>query len=260
MSEPVYLDCNATTPLDPAVRESMAHWFGEEIGNAGSRTHGYGLRARRVVECARQQVGAVVGASPDEVLFTSGATESNNIAILGLAPFGERSGRRHVVTTSIEHKAVLEPVAALAERGFEVSIVETDATGVVSPEAVRRALRPDTLLISVMQVNNETGVRQPIMAIARELDGHEAYFHVDAAQGFGKEIIPLRSQRIDLISISSHKIYGPMGVGGLVIRHRGFERLPLAPITYGGGQERGLRPGDAADCVDRRVRSGGERG
>ena len=243
MNEPVYLDCNATSPLDPAVREAVVHWFGDEIGNAGSRTHGYGLRARREVQRARDQIGSVIDASSDEVLFTSGATESNNIAILGLAPFGEESGRRHVVTTEIEHKAVLEPVAALAKKGFEVSLVAPDATGVVSPDAVRRELRPDTLLVSVMQVNNETGMRQPVEAIARELDGHEAYFHVDAAQGFGKELNSLRTRRVDLISISSHKIYGPVGVGALVIRGRRFDRPPLAPLTYGGGHERGLRPG-----------------
>ena len=243
MNEPVYLDCNATAPLDPAVREAVVRWFGDEIGNAASRTHGYGLRARKEVQRARERIGAVVDASSDEVLFTSGATESNNIAILGLAPVGDESRRRHIVTTAIEHKAVLEPVAALAKRGFEVSQVAPDATGVVPADAVRRALRRDTLLVSVMHVNNETGMRQPIEAIARDLDEHEAYFHVDAAQGFGKELNSLRSPRIDVISISSHKIYGPMGVGALVTRRRGFERPPLAPLTYGGGHERGLRPG-----------------
>lgn len=243
MDEPVYLDCNATAPLDPVVHQAVAHWFGEEVGNAGSRTHRYGLRAKKAVQQAREQIGAVVDAAPDEVLFTSGATESNNIAVLGLAAFGEESGRRHIVTTEIEHKAVLEPVEALAEKGFEVSLIAPDATGVVPADAVRQALRPDTLLVSVMQVNNETGLRQPIEAIADELDGHEAYFHVDAAQGFGKELDSLRSRRIDLVSISSHKIYGPVGVGALVIRRRGFDRPPLAPLIYGGGQERGLRPG-----------------
>ena len=243
MNEPVYLDCNATAPLDPTVREAVVRWFSSETGNAASRTHGYGLRARKEVQRAREQVGTVVDASPDEVLFTSGATESNNIAILGLASFGEESGRRHIVTTGIEHKAVLEPVAALAKRGFEVSMVAPDATGVVPADKVRRALRPDTLLVSVMHVNNETGIRQPIEAITRDLDGHEAYFHVDAAQGFGKELNALRLRRIDLISISSHKIYGPMGVGALVVRRRGFGRTPLTPLTYGGGHERGLRPG-----------------
>ena len=204
---------------------------------------GTGCERGRKCSGARERIGAVVDASSDEVLFTSGATESNNVAILGLAPFGDESGRRHVVTTAIEHKAVLEPIAALANKGFEVSLVAPDATGVVPADAVRRALRPDTLLVSVMHVNNETGIRQPIAAIARDLDGHEAYFHVDAAQGFGKELDALRTRRIDLISISSHKIYGPMGVGAVVIRRRGFERPPLAPLMYGGGHERGLRPG-----------------
>lgn len=243
MREPIYLDCNATTPLDPEVREAVAHWLCEEVGNAGSRTHGFGMRAKRAVQRAREQVAGVVNASPDEVLFTSGATESNNVAILGLAPFGESCGRRHIVTTAIEHKAVLEPLEALRERGFEVSLVEPDAKGVVSPNAVQRALRPETLLVSIMQANNETGMLQPVEEIAHDLDGHEAYFHVDAAQGFGKELKSLDSARIDLISVSSHKIFGPVGVGALVVRRRRFVRPPLAPLTYGGGQERGLRPG-----------------
>lgn len=243
MREPVYLDCNATAPLEPEVREAVARWFFDEVGNAGSRSHGYGMRAKKAVQRAREQVGAVVHASPEEVLFTSGATESNNIAILGLAPIGEEIGKRHLVTSAIEHKAVLEPLEALSDRGFEVSLVAPDATGIVSPDAVRRAARPDTLLVSVMQVNNETGIRQPVEAIAAELEGHDAYFHVDAAQGFGKELNSLRSPRIDLISVSSHKIYGPVGVGALVLRRRGFDRPPLVPLTYGGGQERGLRPG-----------------
>ena len=243
MIEPVYLDCNATAPLDPAVRKAMGHWLEHEVGNSGSRTHSYGLRARRAVEQAREQIGVVVGASPDEVLFTSGATESNNIAILGLAASGEEHSKRHIVTTAIEHKAVLEPAEALIDKGFEVSLVSPSAAGIISPEAVRRALRQDTLLVSVMQVNNETGMRQPVDVIASELEGHDAYFHVDAAQGFGKELDALRSPRIDMISISSHKIYGPVGVGALVTRRRGYARPPLSPLAYGGGQERGLRPG-----------------
>ena len=243
MGKPIYLDCNATAPLDPEAREALALWFFDEVGNAGSRTHTYGLRAKRGVEDARVNVGAVVDADPEEVLFTSGATESNNIALLGLAAIGEKSGKRHILTTAIEHKAVLEPLQALADRGFELSLIQPGGTGAVSPEAVRRELRPDTLVVSVMQVNNETGIRQPIDAIASVLEGHEAYFHVDAAQGFGKELESLRSRRIDLISISSHKIYGPVGVGALVIRSRGYDRPPLAPLAYGGGQERGLRPG-----------------
>ena len=176
-------------------------------------------------------------------MFTSGATESNNLAVLGLAPFGEANGRRHAVSTAIEHKAVLEPLEALAAIGFEVTLVAPGRDGAVRPEAVRAAVRDDTLLVSVMQVNNETGVRQPVEALAAALEGHGAYLHVDAAQGFGKELEALRSPRIDLISVSSHKIYGPVGVGALVARRRGFDKVPLACLMRGGGQERGLRPG-----------------
>lgn len=240
---PVYLDCNATAPVDPAVRDAVVRWLSDEVGNAGSRTHEYGARAKRAVQIARDQVAAVIGASADEVLFTSGATESNNLAILGLAPYGESAGRRHIVSTAIEHKAVLEPLEALAKKGFVTTLIRPDASGAVSADAVRAALRPDTLLVSVMHVNNETGVRQPIEAIAVALEHHDAYFHVDAAQGFGKDLDGLRCPRIDLISISSHKIYGPVGVGALVARRRGFKKPPLAPLSYGGGQERGLRPG-----------------
>lgn len=242
-ARPVYLDCNATAPLEPAVHEAMLHWFGEEVGNAGSRTHENGLRAKKAVQQARGQLAAVIDSTPDEVLFTSGATESNNLAILGLAAFGERSGRRHIISTAIEHKAVLEPLEALQARGFTVTLLKPDQSGAVSAAAVSEALRRDTLLVSVMQANNETGIRQPISEIAASLDGHEAFFHVDAAQGFGKELEALRSKRIDLISVSSHKVYGPVGVGALIARRRGFNKVPLEPLLYGGGQERGLRPG-----------------
>lgn len=243
MPQPVYLDCNATTPIEPAVRDAVVHWFSEEIGNAGSRTHEYGVQAKRAVQTARDQVAAVVGANGDEVIFTSGATESNNLAILGLAPHGESSGKRHIISTAIEHKAVLEPLEALEARGFSVTLINPDASGAVNEDQVRQALRPDTLLVSVMHVNNETGIRQPITAIADLLAEHEAYLHVDAAQGFGKDLASLRNPRIDLISVSSHKVYGPVGIGALVARRRGFKRPPLAPLTFGGGQERGLRPG-----------------
>ena len=239
----VYLDCNATAPLEPVVRESLIRWLLCEIGNAGSRTHEYGVRANRAVQAAREQVAAVFGPSANEIIFTSGATESNNMAVLGIAPHGEAGDRRHIVSTAIEHKAVLEPLEALAARGFDVTLVKPEATGAVRADAVQAALRPNTLLVSVMHVNNETGVRQPIEEIAAVLEDHDAYFHVDAAQGFGKDLNGLRCQRIDLISISSHKVYGPVGVGALAIRRRGFKKPPLAPLSYGGGQERGLRPG-----------------
>ena len=243
VSKPVYLDCNATAPLEPSVRETMIHWLSAEVGNAGSRTHEHGVRAQRAVQTAREQVAATLARSADDILFTSGATESNNIAILGIAPYGEAERRRHIVSTAIEHKAVLEPLAALAEKGFDITLVKPDATGVVSADAVQAALRSDTLLVSVMHVNNETGVRQPIEDVAAVLADHDAYFHVDAAQGFGKDLEGLRGSRIDLISISSHKVYGPVGVGALAIKRRDFRMPALTPLTYGGGQERGLRPG-----------------
>ena len=240
---PIYLDCNATTPIDPAVLEKMYRVWSEEPGNAGSRTHGYGLRAKKLVQRAREQVASVVKGGPDEVLFTSGATESNNLAILGLTPYGIRTGRRHIVSTAIEHKAVLEPLEELEKRDFTVTLVPPSSSGAVTAESVMYALRPDTLLVSIMHVNNETGIRQPIDEIAALLRSHDAYFHVDAAQGFGKELDTLQEDRIDLISISSHKIFGPVGVGCLFARRRGFTRAPLEPIAFGGGQERGLRHG-----------------
>jgi cysteine desulfurase len=241
-----YLDCNATTPMEPEVRDVVLRFMTEEFGNAGSRTHDYGVRAQQAVQRAREQVAAVLGAKRDEVLFTSGATESNNLAILGLAPHGERIGRRHIVSTAIEHKAVLEPLGVLRERGFEVTLVPPTAGGWVDPDAIRSALRPDTLLVSVMHANNETGVLQPLDEICRVLAGHPAYLHTDAAQGVGKELKALRNPRVDMVSISGHKIYGPKGVGALVARRRDFERVPLTPLMVGGGQERGMRPGTVA--------------
>lgn len=239
----VYLDCNATSPLEPAVRDLLIAEVAEELGNAGSRTHEYGTRAKNAVEAAREHVASVASAKMDEVVFTSGATESNNIALLGLSAHGHDTGRKHIVTTAIEHKAVLEPLAALASEGFEITYVPPTGGGYVEPDAVENALRPDTLAVSVMHVNNETGIRQPIAEIARLLEGHDTYFHVDAAQGFGKIIDELQDERIDLLSISSHKMYGPVGIGSLVTRKRGFKRPPLKPLLFGGGQERGLRPG-----------------
>ena len=221
----------------------MIDWLNGGIGNAGSRTHEFGLHAKRMVQTAREHVAAVVDAVPDEVVFTSGATESNNIALLGLAAHGQATGRRHIVSTSIEHKAVLEPLEKLENGGFEISLVTPERTGSVTVDSVLDDLRPDTLMVSVMHANNETGVIQPISEIATALEGHDAYFHVDAAQGYGKDLKPLCNQRIDLISVSSHKMYGPSGVGALIARRRGFKRPSLTPLTYGGGQERGLRPG-----------------
>lgn len=239
----VYLDCAATTPLDPRVREEVVRYLDEDFGNAGSRAHEYGRRARSAVERARNQVAAVVDAGRGDVVFTSGATESNNLAILGLARHGEATGRRHIISTAIEHHAVLEPLAALERRGFQVERLMPDAGGALDPAAVERALRTDTLLVTVMHVNNETGVIQPIEEIASLLERTQVTLHVDAAQGFGKEIRPLRHPRIDLISISGHKIHAPKGVGALIVRRRNGARPPLEALMYGGGQERGWRPG-----------------
>jgi cysteine desulfurase len=241
--KPVYLDCNATTPLDPEVREVLFRFLTEEYGNEGSRTHEFGARAKQAVQKARDQVAAVVEAKRDEVIFTSGATESNNLAILGLAEAGLAAGRTHVITSAIEHKAVLEPFDFLEAKGFEVTRLGCDRSGRIDPEELATALRPETYLVSVMQVNNETGVRQPLPEVCEALAGHEAWLHSDAAQGFGKDLEALRNRRIDLISVSGHKLYGPKGVGALVARRRGYERPPLRPLCVGGGQERGLRPG-----------------
>jgi len=239
----VYLDCNATTPVEPRVAARVMEFLRDEFGNAGSRTHEYGLRAKRATQEAREQVAHVVDAGADEVVFTSGATESNNLAILGLEKFGVETNRRHIISTAIEHKAVLEPLGVLANRGFDVTLIPPTTGGWVEADAIRDAVRPDTLLVSVMHVNNETGVTQPVEEIAQALETSDAMFHVDAAQGFGKNIPALQNPRIDLISVSGHKIYGPKGVGALITRRRGYERLPLAPLMFGGGQERGLRPG-----------------
>lgn len=240
---PVYLDCNATTPIDPEVREVLFSFMTADLGNEGSRTHEYGARSKQAVQKARDQVAAVVSAKRDEVIFTSGATESNNLAILGLRAAGREQNKMHIITSAIEHKAVLEPCSVLEREGFIVTRLPVGPEGYVHAEEVRSALRTDTLLVSVMHVNNETGVRQPIEEIAEILNDHDAYFHTDAAQGFGKDLEPLRNPRIDLISISGHKIYAPMGIGALITRRRSYDRPPLQPLAYGGGQERGLRPG-----------------
>lgn len=244
MSDVAYFDFAATTPVDERVAELVLHYMRAEFGNSGSRTHAYGVAARNAVEAARRQVGEVVEATDDEVIFTSGATESDNLAILGLAPYARSIGRTHIITSSIEHKAVLEPIEYLESMGFAVTRVGCDETGQISLEEVAASLRDDTVLVSIMHVNNETGTVQPLDDLSDLLAHHPAYFHVDAAQGFGKELDLLRNRRIDMMSFSGHKIYAPKGIGALVTRKRnGRDRVPLHPLMYGGGQERGIRPG-----------------
>ena len=237
------MDCNATTPMEPAVAEVVRRYFEEEYGNEGSRTHNFGARARQAVQKAREQIAALVDAKPEEVVFTSGATESNNLAILGLAQWGRQHGKTHIISTRIEHKAVLEPIEHLAKDGFEVDLVAPTKQGRVETEKIIRLLRPNTMLVSVMHANNETGAIQPLAELVEALSHHPAWLHVDAAQTFGKLVPELRHHRVDLISASGHKIYGPKGVGVLVVRHRGKQKVPLTPLTFGGGQEHGLRPG-----------------
>ncbi|WP_411359844.1 cysteine desulfurase DndA [Pseudidiomarina salilacus] len=242
----VYLDYSATTPVIKEVADLVMKLMTEEYGNAGSRTHDYGAAAKRVVENARAQVAEIAQVDKSEVIFTSGATESNNIAILGLREFAEQSGKKHIITSKIEHKAVLEPIEHLEQLDFDVTYLNATSGGQVDIEQLKSALREDTLLVSVMHINNETGAIQPIAEICQLLADHEAYLHVDAAQSYGKYPFDLDNNRIDFISVSGHKLYAPKGVGALIMRRRGFLKPPLKPIYFGGGQEKSLRPGTLA--------------
>lgn len=239
----IYLDCNATTPLEQEVVDTMKTYLEHEYANAGSRTHELGNRAKAAVENARTLVGGVVDADKSDVIFTSGATESNNLAILGLEKFACDKQRKHIITTEIEHKSVLEPIALLENKGFDVTYLRPNKDGIIPPSSLSRALKDETVLVSTMHVNNETGCIQPITEYAQILQDHDAFFHVDAAQSFGKEIEALKSNRIDLISCSAHKVFGPKGIGALITRRRKYKHPPLSPLMLGGGQEKGLRPG-----------------
>ena len=239
---PVYLDYAATTPVDPVVAAAMFACLSEggEFGNPSSATHVFGQRAAARIEEARGQVAALIGADPDEITFTSGATESNNLAILGVARANSDRGR-HVITTRIEHKAVLDPCKHLEREGFTVTYLTPDRQGRLDLESVRAALRPDTVLVSLMFVNNEIGVINDVGAIGALCRERGVAFHTDAAQAAGKIPIDVRQLSIDFLSFTAHKIYGPKGVGALYTR-RGSRPL-LQPVSFGGGQERGLRPG-----------------
>lgn len=239
---PIYLDNHATTRTDPRVVEAMLPYFTELYGNASSRSHSFGLRANAGVERARGQVASLLGASAKEVVFTSGATEANNLAIFGVA---RAHGKGHILTTTLEHSAVRDPFDRLEAEGFAVTRMAVDASGVLDAQAVIDALREDTILVSVQYANNEIGTLQPIAALGAACRERGIALHTDAAQAVGKVPIDVVADQVDLLSLSAHKFYGPKGVGALYIR-RGRPRVHLEPLLYGGGQERGHRSGTLA--------------
>ena len=241
---PIYLDYSATTPVDPRVAAKMIPWLTENFGNPASRSHPYGWTAEHAVEEAREQIAALVGADAKDIIFTSGATESINLAIKGAAHFYAATKGRHIITVSTEHKAVLDTVKELERQGFEATYLVPDEHGLISVEQFRAALRPDTVLAAVMAVNNEIGVIQPIAAIGEICRENGVIFHVDAAQATGKMPIDLAAMKVDLMSFSAHKTYGPKGVGALYVRRK--PRIRLEAQMHGGGHERGLRSGTLA--------------
>jgi cysteine desulfurase len=237
----IYLDNNATTRVDPAVLEAMLPYFCEKFGNAASRNHEYGWEAEEGVELGRQQVADVIGADIKEIIFTSGATESNNIAIKGAAAmYGEKG--RHIITQPTEHKAVLDPCGYLQQRGFRVTMLGVDPQGMIDLDELRDAMTPDTILVSIMHGNNEIGTLQPIAEIGRMCKEREVLFHTDCCQTFGKVPIDVNTMGIDMLSVSGHKIHGPKGVGALYVRRK-KPRVRLEAVLHGGGHERGMRSG-----------------
>jgi len=240
MKLPIYMDHHSTTPVDPRVLESMLPFLTEHFGNAASKSHAFGWRAEEAVEGARAQVARLVGASPSEIVFTSGATESDNLAVKGVARFHQAKGR-HLVTSAVEHKAVLDSLHALEREGFEVTYLPVSAEGLLDPDRVRAAIRPDTVLVSVMHANNEVGAVEPIEAVGRIAREKGVLFHTDAVQSVGKIPFDVERANVDLASLSAHKMYGPKGVGALYVRRR--PRARLVPQMDGGGHERGYRSG-----------------
>ena len=240
-NRPVYLDYQATTPVDPRVLEAMLPYFTEHAGNAASRNHRFGWEAEKAVDDARETLAAGIGASAREIVFTSGATESNNLAILGAARMYAAKGK-HLVTVATEHKAVLDPMLALQNDGWEVTVLDVDANGNLDLDVLRAALREDTVLVSIMHGNNEIGTLHPIAEIGAICRAAGVLFHTDATQTLGKEPIDVDTMSIDLLSASAHKMYGPKGVGMLYVRRRN-PRVRLEPVVHGGGHERGLRSG-----------------
>lgn len=238
---PIYLDHHATTPLDPRVWDAMVPFWQEHFGNPGSAGHAYGWAAAAAIDQARTTLAATIGASPEEIVFTSGATEANNLAIKGMAEANLHRGR-HIVTVVTEHNAILDPCRYLETLGFEVTYLPVDATGLISLADLNRACRPDTILVSVMAANNEIGVLQPLAAIGSLCRDRGIPFHTDAAQAIGKVPLNVEINNIDLMSLTAHKIHGPKGVGALYVRRRN-PRITLAAQMHGGGQEGGRRSG-----------------
>ena len=239
----VYLDYNASAPIDNRVVEFMMDIYKNNIGNADSRTHDYGDNARVIVENARKQVALLLAVPPEDVFFTSGATESNNIAIQGLREYAEKTGKKHIITTSIEHKAVLETAKYMSDHGYRVDFVSPDYTGRVSAEEIIDLVDDDTLLVSIMHVNNETGIIQPIKEIGDRLVDKDVLLHIDATQSCGKLVEEIRKIKYDMLSFSGHKMYGPQGIGALVLRTKNFKLPPVKKIMFGGLQEHGISPG-----------------
>lgn len=239
----VYLDYNASAPIDQRVLDEMILAYQNKMGNADSRTHSFGEEARSAVENARKQVASLLGISSNEVFFTSGATESNNIALQGLKEYAEKTGKKHIVTTSIEHKAILEIAKHMELNGYEVDYIDPNKFGQISVKAVLEKLREDTLLVSIMHVNNETGVIQPVLELGKEIQKRGILFHIDATQSCGKLVEEIRNLKYDMLSFSAHKLRGPQGVGALILKRKSYKRPPVKGIMYGGQQEQGIRPG-----------------
>lgn len=242
---PIYLDAQATTPTDPRVLDAMLPFLTGLYGNPHSRTHAYGWETETAVDQAREHIANLIGADPKEIIFTSGATESNNMSIKGVARFFGRSGKKkHIITSQTEHKCVLDSCRHLQDEGYEVTYLPVNNNGLISLEELEAAMRPETCIVSIMSVNNEIGVIQPMKEIGEMCRSRKIYFHTDGAQAVGKIPINVNDWKVDLMSISGHKIYGPNGIGACYVRRR--PRVRLDPIISGGGQERGLRSGTLA--------------
>jgi cysteine desulfurase len=245
---PIYLDMQATTPVDPRVLDAMLPFMTGQYGNPHSRTHAYGWETDSGVEDARKYIADLIGADAKEIIFTSGATESNNMSIKGVARFFKRSGtKKHIITSQTEHKCVLDSCRHLQDEGFDITYLPVNSGGLIDLEQLEKAIRPDTCLVSIMTVNNEIGVVQPVNEIGKLCRSKKVFFHTDAAQAVGKIPIDVNEMNVDLMSISGHKIYGPKGIGACYVRRR--PRVRIDPLISGGGQERGLRSGTLAPAL-----------